>query len=266
MKILLSIFFLFFPFFLRSADQFPSISGCFCEGGLIFGKVKKDDSITVDKKKIMVFENGEFVFAFGRKFKQSVAIIYNTTEKNFSVKKKEYKIERINDLPKNKVEPKAKEIKKIKSDKKKIGLSKQTGEKRRLFDSEFILPAKGRMSGFFGSQRILNNKPRSPHNGIDIAAPEGSEVYSPSSGKIKLVEMNMFFTGNTLIIDHGLGLISIFAHLKEINVKEGELVKKGEKIGLVGMTGRATGPHLHWGVYLNEIPIDPMELINHKFF
>ncbi len=266
MKIFLILYFFVCTAFWASASEFPNISGCFCEGGLIFGKAKKDDTIIIDNKKVEIFENGEFIFAFGRRYNSSISIVYNSKKKNYSVKKKKYKIERISGLPKNKVEPKEEEIKKIKLDQKKIRLSKQTGEKKRLFDEKFILPAKGRMSGFFGSQRILNNKPRSPHNGIDIAAPEGSEVFSPSSGKIKLVEINMFFTGNTLIIDHGLGLISIFAHLQKINVKEGDFVKKGENIGLVGMTGRATGPHLHWGVYLNQIPVDPMELVNYKFF
>ena len=120
------------------------------------------------------------------------------------------------------------------------------------------------MSGFYGSQRILNSKPRRPHAGIDIAAKEGTSVIAPSSGIIKLVEEDMFFTGNTVIMDHGLGLISIFAHLKEVFVVEGEKVLQGQKIGSIGMTGRATGPHLHWGVYLNNTSVDPEVLLKYE--
>ena len=120
------------------------------------------------------------------------------------------------------------------------------------------------MSGFYGSQRILNSKPRRPHAGIDIAAKEGTSVIAPSSGIIKLVEEDMFFTGNTVIMDHGLGLISIFAHLKEVFVVTGEKVLQGQEIGSIGMTGRATGPHLHWGVYLNNTSVDPEVLLQYE--
>ena len=135
-----------------------------------------------------------------------------------------------------------------------------------MFEKNFVLPSKGRLSGFYGSQRILNSKPRKPHAGIDIAAKEGTPVIAPSSGKIKLVEKNMFFTGNTVILDHGLGLISIFAHLKDISISEDQNVTKGDLIGSIGMTGRATGPHLHWGVYLKNISVDPMALLDFELY
>ena len=140
------------------------------------------------------------------------------------------------------------------------------GEKKKLFGSKFILPVKGRLSGVFGSQRILNSKPRSPHYGIDIAQKEGTPIVAPSSGKVKLVDYGMFFTGNTVVVDHGLGLISIFAHLQDIFVIEGQYLKIGEKIGSVGMTGRATGPHLHWGIYLEKKPVDPLSLTESDFY
>ena len=140
------------------------------------------------------------------------------------------------------------------------------GKKQKLFSDQFILPVNGRLSGFFGSQRILNSKPRSPHNGIDIAQKEGAPIISPSKGVVKLVSKNMFFTGNTVILDHGLGLISIFAHMKEIFVREGQQLDLGDLVGEVGMSGRATGPHLHWGVYLLNKPVDPLSLVESSFF
>ena len=135
----------------------------------------------------------------------------------------------------------------------------------RFVDSNFFLPFKGRISGVFGSQRILNDKPKRPHYGIDIAAKLGTNIKSPSRGKVKGIYENMFFTGNTLILDHGLGLISIFAHMEDIFVKEGDIVDHESIVGTVGKTGRATGPHLHWGVYLAKKPIDPMVLIDTSF-
>jgi len=128
-----------------------------------------------------------------------------------------------------------------------------------------LIPVEGRISGVYGSQRILNSKPRSTHKGIDIAAPKGTKIYAPSNGRIILIEEDMFFTGKTVIIDHGMGLISIFAHLNDIYIRPGQLVEKGMEIGEVGMSGRATGPHLHWGVYLENISVDPMALLKFKF-
>jgi murein DD-endopeptidase MepM/ murein hydrolase activator NlpD len=263
-----TITFLFF-FFITNytlADGFPKIYGCFCEGGIIAGSLKKNDKLKVEGKAIDIFDDGTFIFAFGRKFKDDVEIEINNISRRFNVLNKDYKIERIKGLPRNKVEPSTEDMKRIKSDQFKIKESKKIGIKKKLFTKKFVLPSKGRLSGFYGSQRILNTKPKRPHAGIDIAAKEGTLVISPSSGIIKLAERNMFFTGNTVILDHGLGLISVFAHLNKINVNEGDKVEQGETVGTIGMTGRATGPHLHWGVYLKDVSVDPMSLINSEFF
>ena len=263
---LIVFIFILIPFKNLLADSFPEIYGCFCEGGIIAGQVEYMDKITINGETVEPFEDGLFIFAFGRKFPQKVKIKINNISKEFLVSDKKYKIENIKGLPQNKVEPKKSEIEKILSDQKKIKNAKKIGLKSRLFERKFVLPSKGRLSGFYGSQRILNSKPRKPHAGIDIAAKEGTPVIAPSSGKIKLVAKNMFFTGNTIIIDHGLGLISIFAHLKEISVTENQIVSKGDLIGSIGMTGRATGPHLHWGVYLKNTSVDPLALLNFELY
>ena len=254
---------LIFPFNFN-AETFPKIFGCFCEGGIITGSLEDGSKLKIDNNQIEVFERGRFIFAFGRKYKDNIKIEVNNDAKKFKVSKKKYKIENIKGLPRKKVEPSKEDLNKIISDQNKIKEAKKIGYKKRLFNEKFILPSKGRMSGFYGSQRILNSKPRRPHAGIDIAAVEGTSVVAPSSGIIKLVEEDMFFTGNTIIMDHGLGLISIFAHLKEVFVENGESVQQGQKIGSIGMTGRATGPHLHWGVYLNNISVDPEVLLKYE--
>ena len=265
MKLILFIF-IFFKGQIIFASEFPDLFGCLCEGGLITGKISKKDKISIDGSEMKTFNNGEFIFAFGRKYKDEIIIKFNETRKIFKVQKKKYKIERISGLPKKKVEPNKDDLKKIIEDKEKINFSKKIGKREKLFGNKFILPVDGRLSGFFGSQRILNSKPRRPHYGIDIAQKEGSPVIAPSSGRVKLVDYEMFFTGNTVIVDHGLGLISIFAHLKDIFVKEGQNLKIGDRIGSVGMTGRATGPHLHWGIYLENKPVDPLSLTESNFY
>ena len=121
---------------------------------------------------------------------------------------------------------------------------------------QFRLPAQGRISSIFGLRRFFNNEPRQPHSGIDIAAPTGSPVVAPLAG-IVVESGEYFFNGKTIFLDHGQGLVSMFNHLSRILVERGKRVETGEKIGEIGMTGRVTGPHLHWTVSLNNSRVDP---------
>ncbi len=129
-----------------------------------------------------------------------------------------------------------------------------------FFLSGFSKPVDGVISGVYGSQRILNGKARSPHLGIDFAAPKGTDIKSPADGYVTLAENGFYFTGGSIILDHGHGVSTIYAHLDEILVKKGDFIKKGQIIGKVGSTGRATGPHLHFGMNWFGTKIDP-ELI-----
>ncbi len=129
-----------------------------------------------------------------------------------------------------------------------------------LWNSEFIEPVKGRISGRFGSRRIINGKPKRPHSGEDIAAPTGTTVVAINSGMVRLT-IDHFFTGKGVILDHGLGLFSMYFHLSVVDVMQGQIVEKGQPIGKVGATGRATGPHLHWGVRLYGSRINPYSLL-----
>ncbi len=128
------------------------------------------------------------------------------------------------------------------------------------FEKGFTPPVIGRFSGVFGSRRILNGKPRTPHNGVDVAAPKGTPVKTIAPGQVVLVGKNYFFTGNTLVIHHGHGVISLYAHLNDIQVESGQWVSTNTTIGTVGMTGRATGPHLHWGILIRGARVDPKTL------
>lgn len=126
----------------------------------------------------------------------------------------------------------------------------------------FIVPVEGKTSGSFGNQRVFNGIPKSPHSGEDIAAPEGTPVKASSDGMVVLSGKDYFYTGNMLIIDHGQGLQTIYAHLQDSLVEVGDKIRKGQVIGHVGQTGRATGPHLHWGASVNNVRFNPRSLLN----
>ncbi|HIE64947.1 MAG: M23 family metallopeptidase [Nitrospira sp.] len=166
-------------------------------------------------------------------------------------------------LPKKMVDLDPETLKRVRQDKKKVikAFRRSLGEK--LWEGEFVVPAKGRRQGTFGRRRFLNGKPRKPHTGEDISAPMGTPVLATNKGKVVLVG-NFFFNGRSVFIDHGLGLFSMYFHLSEVSAKEGSTIHTGEEIGRVGKSGRVTGPHLHWGMRLNGARIDPFSLIGKK--
>jgi len=133
-------------------------------------------------------------------------------------------------------------------------------EPRRLWDLGFVRPVPGRANGAFGSRSIFNGQPRQPHGGADFLSPAGTPVHAPNSGRIVLAR-DLYFTGNTIVIDHGLGVFSLLAHLSVMDVHQGDLVTRGQTIGQVGATGRVTGPHLHWAVRMNGARVDPLSVL-----
>ena len=252
----------------HAADR-ALLKGSLIPGSLITGKVAPGSKINFHKKTVRVSPDGTFILGFGRnaKLTQSIEILDPngfTYTQNIKLKKRTYNITRIDGLPGRKVTPNPKDVKRIKANNAGIGRVRQLDTKTQNFLVGFQWPILGRISGVYGSQRILNGKPRSPHNGVDIAAPKGSTVLATAKGTIALVHQDMFYSGKTVMIDHGHGLSSIYIHMSEILVKQGQLVTKGEAIGAVGMTGRATGPHLHWGISLFGTHLDPMLIVTGK--
>ncbi len=178
-----------------------------------------------------------------------------TRTKTFKVKSFPYRTQRLTIKNKNKVNPNKKSTKRIEREfflKKQLKTTFSTNSPH----LNFIRPTTGRDSGRFGLRRILNKQKRNPHSGMDIAAPQGRPVKATEAGRI-LFTGDLFFTGNVVYIDHGNGVLSLYAHLSKINVKKGQQVKRGQLIGKVGKTGRVTGPHLHWSIYLNGNAVDP---------
>ncbi len=238
------------------------LDGNFIQGGLVFGKVEPGSSVEVDGKRLSLSTDGRFLIGFGRNAPgQGTLSITGSDEKTehrtFAVSPRQYKIQRINGLPARKVTPKPEDVAHIKADNAGIDRVRRLDTAEAFFAAGFIWPVTGPLSGVFGSQRILNGKPKNPHNGTDIVAVEGTIIKAPSDAQVVLVNDDMFYTGKTLMLDHGLGLTSVYAHMSTVLVEQGTMVKKGMPIGKVGKTGRVTGAHLHWGVTLRHIHLDP---------
>ncbi|WP_440679000.1 M23 family metallopeptidase [Candidatus Pelagibacter sp. HIMB1517] len=237
------------------------LKGTFEQGSLIIGKTNPSNEIYVDQKKLKVSKEGYFVFGISRDRKKNISISIGEDNKASqvikSVKSRKFKVQKIDGLPKRKVSPNNEDMKRIRKEGKLIAKAKNVNSDLSFFFKDFIRPVDGITTGVFGSQRVLNGKPRRPHYGIDIAAAKGTKIKNSNSGNVLLAANNLFFTGGTIIIEHGHGLISIYSHLDKIFVKKGDFVKKGELIATVGSTGRSTGPHLDFRLYCRNIPVDP---------
>lgn len=237
------------------------------QGDMIVGQVEPSVPVYFNGKPHPVSSQGYFVIGVPRLAKKDISVWSKTADKKVSktvrVLAYNWKIQRIDGLPNPYVNPSPEGLKRIKNDNRKVRAVRQAKPNLVPFFLEggFIPPVKGPVTGVFGSQRILNGEPRSPHSGIDFAAPMNAPVHCPADGIVRLAAENMYLMGNTLMIDHGLGVRSIFIHLNQISVKEGETVRQGAVIGRVGKTGRATGPHLHWGVSVGDIQVDPARLL-----
>jgi len=252
----------FFAFiFITNQVSALELKGTFEQGSLIIGKTNPSNEIYVDQKKLKVSKEGYFVFGISRDRKKNIIISIGEDNKASqvikSVKSRKFKVQKIDGLPKRKVSPNDEDMKRIRKEGKLIAKAKNVNSDLSFFFKDFIRPVDGITTGVFGSQRVLNGKPRRPHYGIDIAAAKGTKIKNSNSGNVLLAANNLFFTGGTIVIEHGHGLISIYSHLDKIFVKKGDFVKKGELIATVGSTGRSTGPHLDFRLYCRNIPVDP---------
>lgn len=240
--------------------------GKFVQGGLVTGLTQPGARVTFDGRTLRVSGDGVFLLGFSRDAKpeSTLEIVFpdgRKSERRLKIARRDYKIQRIDGLPPRKVTPKAEDLKRIRKEYALIKAARRRDDPRTDFLRGFIWPAEGRISGVYGSQRILNGEPRTPHFGVDVAAPVGTPVVAPAAGVVTLVHPDMFFSGGTLIIDHGHGLSSSFLHLSEVLVKEGQRVEQGEPIARIGATGRVTGAHLDWRMNLFDARIDPQLLV-----
>lgn len=238
------------------------LDGVMQQGGVVFGKTDPGAEVHFEGRTLRVSEEGRFVFGFGRDFAESARIEVRYPDgtlesRDLTVAPREYRIQRIDGLPPSKVTPPEEVWERIKRENAEIAAARAHDRPSIDFLARFQWPVKGRVSGVYGSQRVLNGTPKRPHFGIDIAAPAGTPVKAPAGGLVALAVTDHYYTGGTVILDHGHGLTSAFLHLQEVRVSPGQMVDQGEVIGTLGATGRATGPHLDWRINWFDQRLDP---------
>ena len=250
-----------------SAGSGLRLEGPRVQGGLLRGWAPPGSRVEYEGNPVRVSEDGWFLVGFGRDAPPRAELVVRFRDGRrerqiIEVQPREYEIERIDGLPPGKVTPRSEEdLARIGADVRMVKRARATDDARTDFLSDFRWPVEGRISGVYGAQRILNGEARRPHYGIDIAVPTGTPVASPADGVVTLAHPDMFFSGGTLIVDHGHGLSSAFLHLSRILVEEGERVRRGQSIAEVGASGRVTGPHLDWRINLFERRLDPALLV-----
>lgn len=242
------------------------LDGDLTQGGMITGIAPPGSTVVLDDQSVRVAPDGRFVFGFGREAEATATLTVTypdgtSVARSLSISKRGYQTQRIDGLPRNMVTPSKQELARIHREGAAIAAVRRRDTATTWFAAGFRWPLRGTITGVYGSQRTLNGEPRRPHYGIDIAAPTGTPVSAPSPGVIALAEADLFFTGGTVMIDHGHGLTSVYSHLAGVSVAVGEEVKIGDIIGTVGATGRVTGPHLDWRVNWFKTRLDPALLV-----
>jgi murein DD-endopeptidase MepM/ murein hydrolase activator NlpD len=237
------------------------------QGGLILGNTDPSSDIEFLGKKVRVNPQGDFVIGLGRDAKPSVELIERTAsgkviKHHFSVEQRTYNEQKINGVPKKTVHVSESALPRIRKEVRAAKNARKVDSELQYFLQKFIWPARGIISGVYGSRRYYNGVPKRPHYGVDVAAPQGSEVIAPASGTITLVHENMYFSGGTVIMDHGHGVSSTFIHLHKAHVKKGDYVEQGQLIAEIGSTGRSTGPHLDWRMNWFDQRLDPQLLMD----
>ncbi|WP_246261035.1 M23 family metallopeptidase [Alteromonas ponticola] len=246
-------------------DEGLMLNGELTQGSLIRGQVAPGSTVTLNGKPVKVNPQGKFVIGFAREAEPAHVLTWTDEqgqrfEKRLSVTSREYDIQRIDGIEPKMVTPPPEVTERIQNDSAKVS---QARAKVRDYDAvftRFIWPAEGPITGVYGSQRILNGEPRWPHYGVDVGSPKGTPVVAPAQGYVTLAD-DLYYSGNTIILDHGMGVFSTFLHLNEMQVKVGELIEQGRQIGTIGSTGRSTGPHLDWRINLGKMRLDPALLV-----
>lgn len=236
------------------------------QGAVLLGRVPAGTQVEFMDRSVRVTEEGQFVIGLGRDAKpQAIVATIDTggkrQEHTFDVAARDYNIQRVTGVPQRTVTPSPEQIERSRREAKMAADARKVDLPLRNFAQEFEWPLVGRITGVYGSQRFYNGEPNSPHYGIDIAAPTGTAVRAPAGGVVTLVHPDMFFSGGTLIVDHGHGLSSTFIHLHKILVEEGDRIEQGQVIAQVGASGRATGPHLDWRMNWFGERVDPALMV-----
>lgn len=232
------------------------------QGALIVGKTAPENKVLLNGKAIKVSSNGDYVLGFSRDEKNNSELAIVNPKGNIETKllkplKREYNIQRVEGIAKKIMNPNKKAINRVREDNKKISAARKVDSNLTAFANGFIAPIDGIITGVYGSQRYYNGVPKTPHYGLDYAGKTGDPVMAPADGKVLMYVPDMFYSGGTMIIDHGHGVSSTFLHLSDAYVKVGDQVKQGQRVAAVGASGRATGPHLDWRINWFNMRLDP---------
>ena len=242
------------------------LNGTFTQGALLRGQAPAGAKVTLNGETVQTNKDGKFVVGFEREapLQQTLVVKLDNGQKwqrDITLEKREYNIQRIDGLEQKMVSPPAEVTARIKQDNINVANARSGNTDLDALFTRFEWPAKGVISGVYGSQRILNGVPKWPHYGLDIANETGTPVYAPVDGVVTMAN-DLYYSGNTLILDHGMRVFSTFLHMDTITVEVGETVKQGEQIGTIGSTGRSTGPHLDWRINLGNTRLDPQTIIS----
>ena len=238
------------------------------QGSLVIGLTDPDARVEHEGRVLRVSPQGRFVFGIGRDATGAATVRITRSDgrvlvQRIAITPRDWPVERIDGVPPKTVNPPRAIAERIAREQAQVTEARLRDDDRPDFTETFIWPVQGRISGRFGNQRIYNGTPKSPHSGMDIAAANGTPVKAPAAGVVTYANPDMYLTGGTLLLDHGHGVSSNFLHLSRLDVAVGERVAQGQVIGAVGATGRATGPHLHWGMSWFTTRIDPLLLVEH---
>ncbi len=235
------------------------------QGCPVFGRVPVGSQVRIGERPLRVGALGELVFGVGRDQRDSIELTIaapgaEPRTVSIAVRPRDWPTERVDGVPPATVEPPPEIAARIAREQAAVAATRVRDDARSDFALGFGWPLQGRISGVFGSQRIYNGIPRSPHSGLDVAAPAGTPLRAPAAGIVVFADPDLYLTGGTVLIDHGHGLSSAFLHLSRIDVEVGDRVARGQVFGTVGATGRATGPHMHWGLNWFDSRLDPAGL------
>lgn len=233
------------------------------QGSMVIGRTRADAVVEVGARTLRVAPDGRFVFGIGRDATGDAVVRVRlpggeARERRIAIDPRDWPLERIDGVPESTVNPPPDIAARIEREQSSVAAVRTRDDAREDYAQPFVWPIEGRISGRFGNQRIYNGTPKAPHSGMDIAAAQGAPVKAPAAGIVTFAAPDLYLTGGTVLIDHGAGISSNFLHLSRIDVKVGDRVEQGQVFGAVGATGRATGPHLHWGMNWFDVRIDPL--------
>ncbi len=245
------------------AVSFPDRS--LAQGGFVLGRAAPGTRLALDGRMVRVAADGAFAFGFGRDHGAGAALAIThpdnrREERRLAIARRQWQEQRINGLPPAQVTPDEATLARILRERERLGAARAADTALTGFAEGFVAPATGRISGVYGSRRILNGQPRQPHFGLDFAVPVGTPLLAAAAGRVSLAASFHFF-GDLVVVDHGHGVNTLYAHLSRIDVREGQQVGRGEPIARSGATGRVTGPHLHFSLSWYQVWLDPQPVV-----